>query len=72
MKIVKCTERTSIKGQLEVGCYYWMDETTKHKDTDGDEYAMIYYDKIKAHKIGYLLCGHFEYAILDDFFPDNF
>ena len=60
MKIVKCvSERTRIKGQLEVGSYYWMDETTKYKDGDGDEYATIYFDENKIHKIGNLLCSHF-------------
>lgn len=73
MRIVKCiSERTSMKGQLEVGCYYWMDETTKYKDIDGDEYATIYCYENETCKIGNLSLSHFEYATLNDFFPVNF
>jgi len=46
-------------GQLEVGSYYWLDETSKYIDYDGDEYAMVYYDEDKQHKVGNMRCDHF-------------
>ena len=60
MKLVKCiSERESMPEQIIVGNSYWMDETTKKKDLDGDEYAQIYKDKLKQNKVGCMLCKHF-------------
>ncbi|EXG87798.1 hypothetical protein K413DRAFT_4698 [Clostridium sp. ASBs410] len=60
MKTVRCiSEREAMPGQLEVGSYYWLDETSKYIDYDGDEYAMVYYDEDKQHKVGNMRCDHF-------------
>ena len=52
MELVRCiSERKTNKGQLTVGKKYWMDVSTKYKDSDGDEYAQIYLDEAKTQKI---------------------
>ena len=43
MKKVKCVSiREFMPKQIEVGKIYYMDEKTKWKDEDGDEYAVFY------------------------------
>ena len=60
MKLVKCiSERESMPEQIIVGRFYWMDETTKWKDSDGDEYAQIYTDELRQNRVGDMLCKHF-------------
>lgn len=60
MKRVKCiSKREFMPNQIEVGRFYWMDEKSKWKDEDGDEYAKIYTDELKHNYIGNLLCKHF-------------
>lgn len=61
MKLVKCiTERTSIPEQIIVDKKYWIDETTEYKDCDGDEYAEVYLDEAKKHRVGMIQTKHFE------------
>lgn len=60
MKKVKCiSKREFMPKQIEIGKIYYMDENSKWKDTDGDEYAMFYLDKKGENKIGNLLLSHF-------------
>lgn len=60
MKRIKCVRERNIAGNcLVVGKYYYMDETTKYTDMDGDEYAKIYVDNKKEKYIGNLLLSHF-------------
>lgn len=60
MKKVKCVSiREFMSKQIEVGKIYYMDEKTKWKDCDGDEYAVFYSDNNGADKIGNLLLSHF-------------
>lgn len=61
MRLVRCiTERKGIPGQITVGKKYWIDDSTLWKDSDGDEYAEVYTDEKKGHKVGNLLTSHFE------------
>ena len=61
MELVRCiSERNINKGQLTVGKKYWMDVSTKYKDTDGDEYAQIYLDEDKTKYVGNMHTSHFE------------
>lgn len=65
MKKVKCISiRPMMPKQVEVNKIYYMDETTKWKDDEGDEYAVFYADKSGDNKIGNLLLSHF--CILED------
>lgn len=60
MKKVKCISiREFMPKQIEVGKIYYMDEKTKWKDCDGDEYAVFYSDNNGEDKIGNLLLSHF-------------
>jgi len=60
MKKVKCISiREFMPKQIEVGNIYYMDEKTKWKDCDGDEYAVFYSDNNGEDKIGNLLLSHF-------------
>ena len=60
MKKVKCVSiREFMPKQIEVGKIYYMDEKTKWKDCDGDEYAVFYSDNNGEDKIGNLLLSHF-------------
>lgn len=60
MKKVKCVSiREFMPKQIEVGKIYHMDEKTKRKDCDGDEYAVFYSDNNGEDKIGNLLLSHF-------------
>lgn len=59
------SERKSIPDQIKVGNEYWIDESTAWKDHDGDEYAQVYLDKDKEHRVGDLLISHFETLELD-------
>nr|DAZ61475.1 MAG TPA: hypothetical protein [Caudoviricetes sp.] len=60
MKKVRCISiRKFMPKQIEVGKIYYMDEKTKWKDEDGDEYAVFYSDKNGEDKIGNLLLSHF-------------
>lgn len=60
MKKIKCiSERNIAGGCLASGKYYYMDELTIYKDSDGDEYAKIYVDDKKEKYIGNLLLSHF-------------
>ena len=60
MKKVKCISiRKFMPKQIEVGKIYYMDEKTKRRDEDGDEYAIFYSDQDGMHKIGNLLLSHF-------------
>lgn len=60
MKKVKCVSiREFMPKQIEVWKIYYMDEKTKWKDGDGDEYAVFYSDKNGEDKIGNLLLSHF-------------
>ena len=68
MKLVRCiSERKTNPGQITVGKKYWIDESTVWTDPDGDEYAEIYLDEEKEHRIGNMLTSHFEtlYRYLD-------
>lgn len=60
MRKVKCISiRPLMPKQVEVGNIYYMDETTRWSDNEGDMYATIYADESKKHKIGNLLLSHF-------------
>ena len=59
------SERKSMSNQIKVGNEYWIDESTAWKDHDGDEYAQVYLDKDKEHRVGDLLTCHFETLELD-------
>ena len=54
------SERKLMPNQIKVGNEYWIDESTAWKDHDGDEYAQVYLDKDKEHRVGGLLTSHFE------------
>lgn len=57
---VKCVSiRESKQEQITVGKCYWMDESSKWKDIDGDEYVCIYMDKNKQHRVAEMLVSHF-------------
>ena len=61
MELVRCiSERKTMPGQLVVGKKYWIDYTTAWKDRDGDEYAQVYLDEKKEHRVGEMLTSHFE------------
>ena len=61
MELVRCiNEREIIKGQLVVGKKYWIDNSTRYKDADGDEYAKVYLDEAKENYVGNMLTKHFE------------
>ena len=62
MKKAKCISvRPMMPKQIEVDKIYYMDETTKWKDGDGDEYATFYSDRLgdDKNKIGNMLLSHF-------------
>lgn len=54
------TIRETKPNQIEVGKKYWIDETTKYTDPDGDEFVVVYTDKEGTHEIGSLSMKHFE------------
>lgn len=57
---VKCVSaRKFMIRQIEVGKFYYIDEDSKWKDIDGNEYVMVYPDSSKEHTIGMLLLSHF-------------
>ena len=61
MKLVRCiSERELMPGQIVIGRKYWIDESTVWTDSDGDEYAQVYLDEEKEHRVGELLTSHFE------------
>ncbi len=61
MRLVRCiSERKTMPGQLIVGKKYWIDDSTAWKDSDGDEYAQIYLDEAKEHRVGDMLTSHFK------------
>ena len=61
MELVRCiSERKSMPEQITVGKKYWIDYSTAWKDHDGDEYAQVYLDEAKEHRVGELMTSHFE------------
>lgn len=61
MLLVRCiSERESVPGQIIVGKKYWIYTPSAWKDSDGDEYAEVYLDEAKEHKVGNMLTKHFE------------
>ena len=61
MELVRCiSERKSMPGQITVGKLYWIDELSKWKDRDGDEYAQVYLDEEKKNRVGDLMTSHFK------------
>lgn len=46
--------------QIIVGKKYWIDYSTAWKDNDGDEYAQVYLDEAKKHRVGELMTSHFQ------------
>lgn len=79
MRLVRCITGREYTPELTVGKKYWIDESSLWKDSDGDEYAEIYTDEKKSHKVGNLLTSHFEtiYGYMtvkefgDNFIPNN-
>lgn len=59
IKVTCISIRKYVPNQIEVGKSYWMDEKSKWKDRDGDEYAQIYLDEKKEHRIAEMLISHF-------------
>ena len=66
MKKLKCinSREESSLNRIKVGDIYYMDESTRYCDNDGDEYAVIYKDEKKIEVIGNLLLSHF--CMLED------
>lgn len=61
MRLVRCIcERNQMPGQIVVGKKYWIDDSTTWEDSDGDEYAQVYLDEYKQHKVGNMLTSHFK------------
>ena len=61
MELVRCvSERKSMPEQITVGKKYWIDLSTAWKDNDGDEYAQVYLDEAKKHRVGELMTNHFQ------------
>ena len=61
MELVRCiSERKSNPDQITIGKKYWIDYSTAWKDSDGDEYALVYLDEEKKHLVGKLKTSHFQ------------
>lgn len=61
MELVRCiSERKSMPEQITVGKKYWVDYSTAWRDHDGDEYARVYLDEAKKHRVGELMTSNFQ------------
>ena len=61
MRLVRCIEERQTKPeQISKGKLYWIDDNTRYKDADGDEFGKIYLDKEKKYYIGNLKMRHFK------------
>ena len=61
MRLVRCIEERRAKPeQISKGKLYWIDDNTRYKDADGDEYGEIYLDEEKTRYIGNLKTRHFK------------
>ena len=60
IEVVCVKARDEFPDQTEVGKTYYMDETTKWRGVDGEEYARIYKDINKVEEIGNLLVSRFK------------
>lgn len=61
MCLVRCIEeRQTNTKQINKGELYWIDDSTRYRDSDGDEYGEIYLDEEKTRYIGNLRTSHFE------------
>lgn len=60
MKKISCVKERNVAGcRLVVGRDYYMDESTRYTDSDGDEYACVYADDKKEFWVGNLSLVHF-------------
>ena len=46
--------------QISKGKLYWIDDNTRYRAVDGDEYGKIYLDEEKKYYIGNRKMRHFE------------
>lgn len=61
MRLVSCIEERQTKPeQIIKGKLYWIDDSTRYKDSDGDEYGEIYLDEEKKYYVGNLKMRHFK------------
>lgn len=61
MRLVRCVEeRQTNPEQISKGKLYWIDDNTRYRDFDGDEYGEIYLDEEKTRYIGNLKTRHFK------------
>lgn len=61
MRLVRCIEgRQTNPEQISKGKLYWIDDNTRYKDADGNEYGEIYLDEEKTRYIGNLKTRHFK------------
>lgn len=61
MRLVRCVvARESKPEQVKVGKLYWVDDSTKYTDSDGDEYVTVYSDAEGTKEVGNMLTKHFE------------
>lgn len=61
MRLVRCIEeRHTNPEQITKGKLYWIDDITRYRDFDGDEYGKIYLDEEKSCYIGNLKTSHFK------------
>ena len=61
MRLVRCIEERQTKPeQISKGKLYWIDDSTRYRDFDGDEYGKIYLDEEKKYYIGNLRIRHFK------------
>lgn len=60
MRKVRCISiRRSRPEQLKIGQTYYLDESTKWSDCDGDWYAVVYADNLKKIRVGVMAVTHF-------------
>lgn len=60
MKKVKCISiRETEPNQIKVGQNYFIDETSKYVESDGDEYATVYEDEAGTKVVANMLTSHF-------------
>ena len=60
MKKVKCISiREKEPNQIKVGSTYFIDETSKYVDSDGDEFGTVYEDEAGTKVVGNMLTSHF-------------
>lgn len=61
MRLVRCIEERQTKPEQIIKCkLYWIDDNTRYRDSDGDEYGEIYLDEEKKYYVGNLKTSHFE------------